>query len=117
MSKSKGERVRKYARLSPDDDARLRYWAQSRGISESEFIEEAVRYYIAHLNGDYDLPTLEQQRLNQLTDAIVELVAADRSLSAVVTNGFKSLLVMTRGENYLMDAEVGDFEFDGNGEV
>ena len=117
MAASTDEKVRIYGRLTKDDNARMKYWAESRGLSDSEFIEEALRYYIAHLNGDYDLPTLEQQRLNQLTDVIIELAAADRALSAVVTNGFKSLLSMARGNNYLMDADVGDFDFGGEGDI
>lgn len=117
MSETEEKRIRIYSRLNSQDHARMKYWAEQRGESESEFIEDAIKDFIAHLNGDYDLPTLEQQRLNQLTDVIIELTAADRALSAVVTNGFKSLLSMARGNNYLMDADVGDFDFDDEGDM
>lgn len=109
---SDDERKRVYARLSSDDYQRMKYWAHERGQSDSEFIECAVQEYIAHINGNYDMPTLEQQRLNQLTDAIVELISSHHALSAVVSNGFRSLISMARGDNYLLDMDVGDFDLD-----
>lgn len=105
-----GNRVRVYGRVSPDTRERVKYWADARNQSEGDFVSDAIEFFISHLNGDYDLPTLEIERLNQLTDVIVELTTADRALSAVVTNGFDALLSMARGTNYLLEEDEGIFD-------
>lgn len=109
---SDDSRHRVSGRLSSEDYERMRYWCAERGITSTQFIEDAVHSYLAQINGDYPMPTLEQKRMNQLTDAIVELIASHRALSVSVNNGFQALLSMTRGDNYLMDMSVGDFDLD-----
>lgn len=94
---------RVYPRFTPDDYERIRYWASQRGVSEGEFVREATLDYLRHINGDYDIPRFEQQRLNQLVAAVSELVATNKVMTDTISDGFNSLFGLTRGDNYLLD--------------
>lgn len=97
-----------HVRLEGDDYAQLEYWARREGISMSEFAGDAIKMYIAHKCGDFDLPTLEAQRLNQLIDGIAVLSSNVGSLESIVVHGFDSLLGLTKGDNYLLEEEDGE---------
>ena len=88
-----------------DDDTlkQVQYWADKKEMSINEFVRYAIDLTIKRCNGDYDLPTLEQARLNQLVDEIKILSFNAANLEHIVTSGFDNLLRLTRGENYLMD--------------
>lgn len=101
-------RVRRAVRLRQDTDQRASYWADKANISVNEYISEAVEEKIRRENGDYDLPTLEQARLNQLIDQMASLSTNVANLETVTTNGFDSLIGLTRGDNYLLDEEDGE---------
>jgi len=102
------DRVRKTLRLHPDTVQQAGYWAKKREMDENEYLALAIEEKIARENGDYDLPTLEIQRLNQLIDEIRALSTNSANLEAVVTTGFDSLLGLTRGDSYLLDEENGE---------
>lgn len=102
------DRVRKPVRLHPDTAQRLSYWATKRELSENEYMMLAIEEKIARENGDYELPTLEQYRLNQLLDEVKALSTNSANLERVVTSGFDSLLGLTRGDSYLLDDESGE---------
>lgn len=102
------KRVRKAIRLHPDTSERADYWAKKRGLTENEYMALAVEEKIARENGDYDLPTLEIQRLNQLIDEIKALSTNSANLERVVATGFDTLLGLTRGDSYLLDEENGE---------
>lgn len=106
-------RVRIAVRLRRDTDQRARYWADRDSVSVNEFIAAAVEEKIQRMNGDYDLPTLEQARLNQLIDQMKSLSTNVANLEAVTINGFDSLMGLTRGDNYLLDAEDGEIGAEG----
>ena len=95
-------------RLSEDDYQRLQYWAKRRGLSANEYMQEALERQIWRENGDYDLPTAEVARLNQLIDAVTVLSSNVKSLEDVTVSGFDSLLGLTRGDNYLLEHEDGE---------
>lgn len=95
-------------RIHPDTLERVRYWAEKRGQSANEYIVNATEAAIARENGDYDLPTLEQQRLAQLIDAFTGLESEISSLKDIVTKGNDALLGMVRGDNYLTDDDDGE---------
>ena len=98
-----------FVRLSPDDKERAAYWADKRGFSSvSEYVAEAVVEKIRRENLDYDLPTLEIARLNQVVDELKALSTNSANLERVVTQGFDSLIGLTRGDNYLLDGEDGE---------
>lgn len=97
----KQEPVRITAVVTPDDKERIRYWAARRGVSENEYVRMALDFYIRRENKDYDLPSLEAARMNQMLDAIAALSYNVANLEHITTSGFDSLLRLTRGENYL----------------
>ncbi|WP_219152309.1 hypothetical protein [Amycolatopsis sp. TNS106] len=102
-------RVRVVARLPPEVKQRAEYWASKRGFSSvNEYVAEAVSEQIRRENFDYDLPTLEIARLNELTDHITALSANCANLERVVLSGFDTLIQLTRGDNYLLDDESGE---------
>jgi hypothetical protein len=77
-------------------------------MSANEYMEEALQQAIAHENRDYDLPTAEIARLNQLVDVVTNLSSNIKSLEDVTVSGFDSLLGLTRGDNYLLEQEDGE---------
>lgn len=95
-------------RINEDDYQRLQYWAARRGISANDYMIEALYAQIRRENGDYDIPTAEVARLNQLVDLVTELLSNIKSLENVTISGFDSLLGLTRGDNYLLEQEDGD---------
>ncbi|MEW1548459.1 hypothetical protein [Streptomyces tsukubensis] len=98
-----------FIRLSQDDKRRAEYWAAKRGFSSlNEYVAEAVAEKIRRENLDYDLPTLEIARLNELVDQVAALATNSANLERVVTTGFDSLIGLTRGDNYLLDDEGGE---------
>lgn len=112
------QRVARKIRLHPDVDARAQYWADAAGFpSVNEFMALAVEEKIARMNGDYDLPTLEIQRLNQLIDEMRAISSNVTNLEHVVVNGFDSLIGLTRGDSYLQDAEGGELDMGESGGV
>ena len=89
--------------VNDDDYERIKYWAEKKGMSINDYVRYALDIAIKRENKDYDLPSLEAARLNQLVDAINALTFNTANLEHIVTTGFDSLLRLTRGENYLMD--------------
>ena len=94
--------------ISDDQFERLKYWSEKHQISINAYIADAIDKMIRYENKDYDLPTLEIQRLNQLIDAVTVNSSNIQSLERVVVSGFDSLLGLTRGDNYLLEEEDGE---------
>lgn len=92
-------------RLDVDTMERIEYWAARRQMSKNEYIAAAIDHMIAWENKDYDLPTAEIQRLNQLVDLVMSLNSNVRSLEQMTQSGFDSLLGLTRGDNYLLEQD------------
>lgn len=95
-------------RLSQVDYEKLAYWAKRKEMSLNEFVPFILERYIDIENGNYQLPTLEVQRLNQLIEAQAVMSRNVQALETIVTSGFDSLLSLTRGDNYLLEQEDGD---------
>lgn len=95
-------------RLPEDEYERLQYWAARREMSVNEYMAEALQQAIKRENQDYDLPTAEIARLNQLVDVVTNLSSNIKSLEDVTVSGFDSLLGLTRGDNYLLEHEDGE---------
>lgn len=106
------ERVGVFVRISETDRHRAEYWAEKHGFNSfTEYVSEAVDEKIRRENGDYDLPTLEIARVNQLTDEIKALSTNVANLERVVVQGFDSIIGLTRGDdNYLLDDEDGELD-------
>ena len=101
MSNKSSNRVT--ACLTDDDFERVKYWAEKKGMSINDFVRYSIDLAIKRENKDYDLPSLEAARLNQIIDALNALTFNTAALENIVTSGFDSLLRLTRGENYLLD--------------
>lgn len=95
-------------RAHPDTLELARYWAKRAGVSVNEWIVEALEERIDRVNGNYDLPTLEIARLNQLVDNQRAMTANIANLERVVVSMSESILGLARGDNYLMDDEDGE---------
>lgn len=87
---------------------KIEYWANAQDKSVSEFILAATSLYIKFINEDYDLPTLEQQRLNQLIDSQLKMSVELRQLEETVRSTSAVLLRTTNGRNYLEDISDGE---------
>ncbi|PAE87672.1 hypothetical protein [Shouchella clausii] len=95
-------------RMYPEDYEFLVYWADRFGMEQTEFLITAMYHYVKWRNQDYDLPTAEIQRLNQLVDAVQNLAVSQEHLEKSVVNGMDAMLGIIRGENYLVEKEDGD---------
>lgn len=62
------------------------------------------KFFVSDI-GDFDIPTAEQMRLNQIIDGLAALSSNVESLESVMHSGFDSLIGLTRGDNYLLDEE------------
>ena len=97
-------------RLNSDTRQRLGYWADKRKVSLNDYLLDAINAAIGRENGDYDLPTLEQNRLNQMLDEMRANTSNLSNLERIIVAGFDSLLGLTRGDNYLLDNETGELD-------
>lgn len=95
-------------RMSEDNYQKLQYWADRAECSLNDFVLVLLERYIDIENGNYELPTLEVARLNQIIDGMASLSQNMGSLESVVISGFDSLLSLTRGTNYLLEQEDGE---------
>lgn len=95
-------------RLPQVEYEKLAYWAKRKEVSINEFVPMLLEQYIDIENGNYQLPTLEVQRLNQLIESMAVMSRNMQALETIVTSGFDSLLSLTRGDNYLLEQEDGD---------
>lgn len=107
-SAAKDKRIRKSVRLHPDTVMHIDYWSRKHDMPENEYLIEAIEEKIARENGDYALPTLEQQRLNQLIDEVRAVSTNVGSLEGILTTSLDSLLQIARGDSYLLDEDDGE---------
>lgn len=99
-------RERVVFRVQSDQKQRIAYWADRHEQKIQEYVEEAVAQKIERENGDYDLPTLEIARLNQIADETKALAMTVANLERSFTSAMDSLLGMARGDNtYLLDED------------
>lgn len=104
-------RVAVKIRIRESTKVRCEYWREKEGYpSVNEFMAEAIEEKIARMNGDYDLPSLEIMRLNQLVDEMKSMATSNASLTKIVTAGFEALMGLTRGDSYLLDDDSGELE-------
>lgn len=96
------------ARMYEDDFDHIVYWSEKFEMDRTEFLVEATRHYVRWRNGDYDLPTAEAQRLNQLVDVVQNLAVTTANLQETTVSGFDAMLGVMRGDNYLIDEEDGN---------
>lgn len=92
-------------RIEEEEFEKLKYWAEKKGVNVNQYVSDAITRQIKWDIGDFDIPTAEQMRLNQIIDALIALSSNVESLESVMHSGFDSLIGLTRGDNYLLDEE------------
>lgn len=97
-------------RLNTSDFTKLKYWAEREEVSLNEFVTIMLSQWIDIQNGNYELPTLEVQRLNQLVELMRVLSQNQQSLESIIINGFDSLLSLTKGDSYLLENVEDEFD-------
>ncbi|MDE6914040.1 MAG: hypothetical protein K2P35_10155 [Lachnospiraceae bacterium] len=103
MENGKAMEYRANVRMSEELYNSINYWAEKKGVKVTDYIRDALLLQIKRDNKDYDLPSLEAHRLNQIIDSL-ELVSANMScLQDIVQSNFGNLLAVVSGTNYLMD--------------
>jgi len=106
MSNRKPTICRLNLRISPDEQNQIKYFVATypdKWPSANEFVRTAIENYIVFLNRDYHLPAPQQERVNQLVDAMIVLSGRVGALEEVLTSSFGELMRVTRGDSYLLD--------------
>lgn len=107
--KDKDNKVERISmRMYPEDYRKLVYWSELFDMDKTELLVTAMHHYIKWRNEDFDLPTAEIQRLNQMIDAVQNLASRQENLEKSVTAGFDAMLGLVRGDNYLVEKEDGE---------
>lgn len=91
--------------LSPEEYEKVRYWADIKGVSLSDYVRDALDMSYKYHCGDFDLPDITIGRINQLVDIITSLSSNIKNLEEITVNGFDSLISLTRGDNYLLEED------------
>lgn len=79
--------------------AQIDYFQRKGGFEHrNDFILATIDQYIKFANGDYQLPSAEIARLNQLIAAISLLTDEQRNLRNAVNNGFTTILRLSDDE-------------------
>lgn len=105
-SKSAGvPRQQMTLRMHPDLHTQIQYWANRRGVSMADYVTDAVTTAIGRENGDYDLPTLEMQRLARIEAVVVSLSHDVNNLNDSTRTSLDTLINLTRSSNYFTDSE------------
>ncbi len=103
MENGKELEYRANVRMTEDLYNSINYWAEKKGVKVTDYIRDALLLQIKRDNKDYDLPSLEAHRLNQIIDTL-EMVSANMScLQDIVQSNFVNLMTVMDGANYLMD--------------
>lgn len=101
-----GRRNRKMSlRLTDDEFDLLNHYSDKWGKTKTDIMVDSFEHYIRWVNSDYDLPTAEIQRLNQMVDVVDRLIVSQENLERSTITGIESVLGFVRGENYLNDSE------------
>lgn len=106
MSGNPGTRNRKMSlRLTEDEFERLDYYSKKWGKTKTDIMLDSFDHYHRWVNADYDIPTAEIQRLNQVVDVVNRLVVSQENLERSTISGIESIIGFVRGENYLSDLD------------
>lgn len=95
-------------RIDPDLYERFNHFAEVQGESRNQLMQDAMEWYMKYVYQDYDLPTAEVTRLNQLIDSIENMRESVGQMRNTMQNGFRSVLGVMRGSSYLESDEIHD---------
>lgn len=108
--KEDGEPLRRRYRFHPSTVSSLQHWAEKKGVSENEYVEEAIMAMIRRENNDFDAPAVLIQQVNQLTAHLQALTQNVANLELVTTTGFDTMTTLARGDGYLVDERDGELD-------
>lgn len=93
--------------LRIDDELydQFKHFAEKQGTSVNQCMQDAMSWYMKYVYRDYDLPTAETVRLNQICEAVEGLQAIVANNTEQTKLGFKSVLGVMRGSSYLESDE------------
>ncbi len=101
-----GTRNRKMSlRLTEDEFDLLNHYSEKWGKTKTDIMLESFEHYYRWVNSDYDLPTAEIQRLNQIVDVVNRLVTSQENLERSTISGIESIIGFVRGDNYLSEID------------
>ena len=80
---------------------KLLFWADKKNVSINEYLHMCFDHMIDYENGVYDAPTIVQERMNLVVDALTMNSSKLDSLAEFITGGFESLLAAARGDDYI----------------
>lgn len=100
------EKKRISLRVNSDYYLFLNQYAKERDMSLSELIGTTIDFFIRYKRGDYSLEPLEVARLRELCEHVDSLSERVDRLTELIESLNDSLLLMFRGDNYLI--ETGD---------
>lgn len=100
---TKDSRVRVTLRMDDNFYNMVKYWANKENMSVNNFLLYCIETTMDLKNGNYHIPDLLITRLTQLIESNYILTENFQQLEDVCNQGFKSLIDLTRGANYLMD--------------
>lgn len=66
MAEAKSKRMQ--LRLSESDAKLIEQWSEKLNVNKTDFMIAAIRHYVSFQQSDYELPSAETKRLNQLID-------------------------------------------------
>ena len=87
---------------------RLTFWAESKGISINQFLNDAIDLAIDFENRRFPMSTMEMARMDEMIDALNSLSSNQRSLENMIQSFLNMMIRMTRGDNYLLNDQDGD---------
>jgi hypothetical protein len=107
VSKETKKATRVSTTLDFDTHSALAAWSQKLGITQNDFLKDAVVYYNKYCNKDFDIPDLLTQRMNQVVDGMNVLSSNLQAVMDTMNIGFDSIVSLARGDNYLLEPDDG----------
>lgn len=93
MAKKKTNKIKLYFDVDQDTADLIDYWKHKNNFaSRKDLLCAALNQYIAIQNQDYDLPTIEVARINQIIEVLHNQTDELHALRKAVNNGFSTVL-------------------------
>lgn len=105
---AKNDEKRITVRLSEEDYDRIKHFAKREDTSVNQFIIDAANHYADWILKDFDVPTAEVKRLNQLIESMNRLTASSEAVHSTVINAVDSIYNMTLDKDLFSQDKGGD---------
>ncbi len=84
---------------------RLCYWAEKNGMSAAQYLSLCIDRSIDIENGAAVLPDIQAQRINQISDAVLNIAQRMQKLEQTCYNGLDTIIALAQGDDYRWDDE------------